>query len=189
MTGRMIDMAIVGGGLAGGLAALAVHRAYPELRLALFEAGETLGGNHRWSWFASDLDTAGEDLLEQFRKVEWNDGYEVAFPAHSRRLGSSYRSLASHDFDAALRRALPANTTRTRSRVAELLPDGITLESGEHIPARVVVDCRDFLPTPHLRGGWQIFMGRLLRTPEAHAVPRPIVMDADVRQHDAYRFV
>ena len=189
MTGRMIDMAIVGGGLAGGLAALAVHRAHPELRLALFEAGETLGGNHRWSWFASDLDTPGEDLLEQFRKVEWNDGYEVAFPAHSRRLGSSYRSLASHDFDAALRRALPANTIRTRSRVAELQPDGITLESGEHIPARVVVDCRDFLPTPHLRGGWQIFMGRLLRTPEAHAVPRPIVMDADVRQHDAYRFV
>ena len=67
MTGRMIDMAIVGGGLAGGLAALAVHRAHPELRLALFEAGETLGGNHRWSWFASDLDTLGEDLLEQFR--------------------------------------------------------------------------------------------------------------------------
>ncbi|MEC9149928.1 MAG: lycopene cyclase family protein, partial [Pseudomonadota bacterium] len=91
MTGRMIDMAIVGGGLAGGLAALAVHRAHPELRLALFEAGETLGGNHRWSWFASDLDIAGEDLLEPFRKVEWNDGYEVAFPAHSRRLGSSYR--------------------------------------------------------------------------------------------------
>ena len=60
MNGRMIDMAIVGGGLAGGLIALAVHRAHPEMRLALFESGDVFGGNHRWSWFDSDLDAAGK---------------------------------------------------------------------------------------------------------------------------------
>ena len=44
----MIDLAIVGGGLAGGLAALAVHRAHPHMRITLFEAKDSLGGNHRW---------------------------------------------------------------------------------------------------------------------------------------------
>ena len=45
MTGRPFDIAIAGGGLAGGLAALALHRARPELRLALAESGEVLGGS------------------------------------------------------------------------------------------------------------------------------------------------
>jgi lycopene beta-cyclase len=189
MSGRMIDMAIVGGGLAGGLAALAVHRANPELRVALFEAGDVFGGNHRWSWFTSDLDRDGTALLGTFRKTEWQAGYEVFFPGHARTLGSTYRSLASRDFDAALRRELPQEAIRTRSRVAELAPDGLTLDTGEHIPARTVVDCRDFEPSEHLRGGWQVFMGRHLRTNGLHGLARPIVMDARVRQHGAYRFV
>ncbi|MBX7483627.1 lycopene beta-cyclase CrtY [Qipengyuania qiaonensis] len=189
MSRRVIDLAIVGGGLAGGLAALAVHRAQPQLRLGLFEAGESFGGNHRWSWFTSDIGGAGSELLTPFRKTEWATGYEVFFPGHARTLGSTYCSLASRDFDAALRRELPQEAIRTRSRVAELAPDGITLDHGERIPARAVVDCRDFEPSPHLNGGWQVFMGRHLRTGSPHGQKRPIVMDARVDQHDAYRFV
>ena len=41
MSAEQLDLAIVGGGLAGGLIALAVHRAHPGLRLALIEAGPT----------------------------------------------------------------------------------------------------------------------------------------------------
>ena len=180
MTERMFDIAIVGGGLAGGVTALAVHRSHPQLRLALFEAGEVFGGNHRWSWFASDLDDAGSDLLASFRKTEWPGGYDVAFPAHSRTLGSAYRSLASRDFDPALRRELPQEAIRARSRAVALAANGITLDNGEHISARTVVDCRDFEPSPHLRGGWQVFMGRHLRTDAPHGLARPIVMDARV---------
>ena len=189
MNGRMIDMAIVGGGLAGGLAALAVHRADPAVRIALLEAGETLGGNHRWSWFEGDLDPAGRALLEAFPAIRWDGGYEVMFPGYQRRLGATYRSLASRDFDALLRRELPHDAIRTGCRVAQLEADGVVLEGGERIAARAVIDCRDFLPSPHLRGGWQVFMGRHLRTETPHGVTRPIVMDARVTQHDAYRFV
>ena len=189
MSGRVIDMAIVGGGLAGGLAALAVQHAHPHLRLALFEAGEALGGNHRWSWFASDLDPDGAALLARFPATEWAGGYDVFFPRHNRTLGSAYRSLASRDFDATLRRELPSEAIRTRCSVADVAPRHITLASGEQVAARAVVDCRDFTPSPHLRGGWQLFMGQHLRTPAPHGVSRPIVMDARVRQHDAYRFV
>lgn len=189
MNGRMIDMAIVGGGLAGGLIALAVHRAHPEMRLALFESGDVFGGNHRWSWFDSDLDAAGKALLANCRQVEWNQGYEVRFPDIARTLTSTYHSIASRDFDADLRRELPQETLRLLSPVADIAPDGVTLGSGEHVPARVVIDCRNAVPSPHLRGGWQVFMGRHIKLPAAHGMTRPIVMDARVRQHAAYRFV
>ena len=150
----MIDMAVVGGGLAGGLAALAVRRAHPELNVAIFEAGDSLGGNHRWSWFASDLDAPGTQLMAGFATTKWSGGYDVAFPGHTRHLSSPYRSLASRDFDAALRSELPAAAIRTQARAAKLAAGGVTLASGEHIAARCVIDCRDFTPSAQLRGGF-----------------------------------
>ena len=189
MNGRMVDVAIVGGGLAGGLAALAMHRARPDLRQALIEKGKVLGGNHRWSWFASDLSPVGDMLLAPFRKTEWEPGYEVRFPQYRRALNASYRSLASSDFDAALRRELPPGTILAGHGASALDQDGVTLDNGTRIPARTVIDCRSFEPSAHLSGGWQIFMGRHLRTPELHGVAQPIIMDAAVKQHSAYRFV
>lgn len=188
MTGRMIDVAIAGGGLAGGLIALALHRARPELRVALVESGPAFGGNHRWSWFASDLSAEGTALLDPFRTSAWN-GYSVAFPDHARQLDTAYRSLASVDFDAALRRELPGDAVLSDRTVAALDAQGIDLASGERIEARTVIDCRGIDAAPQLTGGWQIFMGRHLRTAQAHGLDRPIIMDADVAQHGAYRFV
>ena len=185
----MIDVAIVGGGLAGGLTALAIHRASPDLSLGLFEAGDSFGGNHRWSWFEGDLDARGTALLKGFAKAQWPGGNEVRFPHHSRRLASDYRSLGSRDFDAALRRELPQEAIRTGSRVKGLDEAGITLETGERIAARAVVDCRDAGPSEHLTGGWQVFLGQHLRTAEPHGIERPVIMDATVEQPGAYRFV
>src|SRR5690349_405542 len=107
MTARDCDIAIVGGGLAGGLIALALARARPDLAVRLIEEGDSLGGNHRWSWFASDLDRAGAELMQAFRSEQWNDGYEVAFPGLRRRLRTGYRSLASEHFAAVLEDVLP----------------------------------------------------------------------------------
>ena len=188
MSGRKTDFAIVGGGLAGGLIALALRRARPDLSVVLIEAGEDLGGNHRWSWFASDLSADGEALLKGFRRSEWDDGYDVCFPGHARRLGTPYRSLASADFDAGLRRELAPGTIR-QGAVAELTERGVTLASGETLPARTVIDCRGPAPAPQLTGGWQVFMGRQLRTDRPHGIERPTIMDARVAQPDGYRFV
>lgn len=182
------DLAIVGGGLAGGLIALAARRARPEMSLALIEAGERLGGNHRWSWFESDLGGEAEALLDCFAQARWS-GHSVRFPGFARDLAAGYRSLASADFAAALHRLLPPGSIRTSAKAAALDRDGVTLQGGERIAARAVIDCRDFVPTPHLTGGWQLFVGHHIRTHTPHGLAAPAIMDADLPQHGAYRFV
>ena len=189
MSGRDCDIAIVGGGLAGGLIALALARRRPEIAVRLLEAGPSPGGNHRWSWFESDLSSEGRALLDGFRMTRWDEGYDVYFPDFARRLSTPYRSLASAEFAAGLERLLPAGTMRCGVKAAALDRDGVMLASGERIAARAVIDCRGFSPTPHLSGGWQVFMGRHLRTPAPHGIERPVIMDATVDQLGGYRFV
>lgn len=194
MNGRSCDIAIVGGGLAGGLIAAALRRKRPDLALVLIEAGEVLGGNHRWSWFGSDLSAEGTALLDAFPHKQWNDGYDIAFPGLKRHLGTPYRSLASADFDAALRAMLPDDAIRTGRSVITLDRDGAILGNGERIAARTVIDCRGQPSSAHLQGGWQVFLGHHLRTRQPHGVHRPVIMDATVEQAGiadpgAYRFV
>lgn len=181
-------MAIAGGGLAGGLIALALHRIRPELRIVLVEQGATIGGNHRWSWFSSDLSADGAALLSGFRTASWG-GYDVRFPGYRRDLSTTYHSLASTDFDAALRRDLADGAIIVGRSVRSLDARGIDLADGQRIEARTVIDCRGIDSAPQLTGGWQVFMGRHLKTTQPHGVERPTIMDADVAQHGAYRFV
>ncbi|MBL8656258.1 MAG: lycopene beta-cyclase CrtY [Altererythrobacter sp.] len=189
MATEIFDLAIVGGGLAGGLVAIAANQRHPGLSLTLLEAGESFGGNHRWSWFESDLDPAATALLARFPHQRWTTGHDVRFPATRRHLGANYRSLSSRDFDAALRRELPQRAVGTGRQVAALDAQGVTLASGERIAARAVIDCRDFVPSPHLNGGWQVFAGQHIRTDRPHGLAAPVIMDADLAQHGAYRFV
>ena len=189
MSGRDCEIAIVGGGLAGGLIALAIHQNNPGIPIRIIESGEALGGNHRWSWFSTDLDRDGRKLMKPFRTMRWETGHEVRFPTYRRKLRANYLSLASIDFDAALKRELPKGSVLVNREVADLLPDRVVLANGEEIAARAVIDCRGFAPSSNLTGGWQIFMGRHIRTHEPHGLERPIIMDASVDQHDAYRFV
>jgi len=183
------DIAILGGGLAGGLIALALRREDPSLDVVLLEEGETLGGNHRWSWFESDLNFEGEALLSPFRKTHWPVGYAVLFPEHTRTLDSVYFSLSSGDFDAGLRRELAQSTIHTGRKVTDVDARGATLAGGERIEARCVIDARGFIPSAAFEGGWQVFMGRHLRTTRPHELDRPLVMDARVKQHGAFRFL
>ena len=195
MNGRTCDIAIVGGGLSGGLIALALTMHRPQATIRLIESGERPGGNHRWSWFATDLSLSGQALMRPFRKTEWTDGYDVRFPARERHLGADYLSLASDDFAATLERELAPGTILAGRNAQRVSANAVELEGGETVTARAVVDCRGFAPSPHLYGGWQVFMGRHLRTAEPHGVARPLIMDATVEQSApagngaAYRFV
>ena len=189
MSGRKLDIAIAGGGLAGCLIALALRRARPDLDCLLIEGGENPGGNHRWSWFASDLDAQGEALLSTIRKTRWDGGNDVRFPGHMRHLSAPYNSMASTDLAAALARELPEGTIRSRAPVAALDAGCVTLQGGEVINARTVIDCRGIADASALSGGWQVFMGRHIRAARPHGLAAPLIMDACVEQPGAYRFV
>ncbi|WP_299194150.1 lycopene beta-cyclase CrtY [uncultured Erythrobacter sp.] len=197
--GQQLDCVIVGGGLAGGLIALALQRARPDFRIALVEAGKVLGGNHRWSWFDSDLSGEGRALLSGFRQTEWDDGYEVAFPQYCRALKTPYRSMASADFHSGLVRELPEDALMLGRKAVSLDARGVDIEDSQgqvtRLEARSVIDCRPFEPSLHLTGGWQVFLGRHMRMEQPHHISRPVIMDAHVDQlaphgnGGAYRFV
>jgi len=182
------DLAILGGGLAGGLIALALAARRPELHVMIFERGEALGGHHVWSFFASDVGAEGEALVEPLVAARW-DGYSVRFPGADRTLSSRYRSATSARLDAALRAALPAERIVTGARVADADAASVTLADGRRFAAAGVIDARGSRGLPHMSGGWQKFVGHTLRLSAPHGLARPVVMDATVEQLDGYRFV
>ncbi|MEQ5787498.1 lycopene beta-cyclase CrtY [Erythrobacter sp. NFXS35] len=189
------DIVIVGGGLAGGLIALALHRHAPGCRFLLIEAGRTLGGHHRWSWFETDLAPQAKELMAGFALNGWDEGYDITFPGLGRTLPTSYRSLASAEFHAKLIAELPADRVMLGTKADSLDADGVMLADGTRIAASRVIDCRPFRASPHLAGGWQVFLGQHFRCEQPHGLTRPVIMDASVDQlapHGngaAYRFV
>lgn len=187
---RPVDLLILGGGLAGGLLALALHARRPDLKLRLVEGGNRLGGNHLWSFFDSDIDAADKALVAPLISAGW-PAYDVRFPDNERTLSQRYYSIESDRFDAHLRRTLPPGTIRTHAVATQIDPAGATLAGGERIDAHAVIDARGLgaQDAEALECGWQKFVGLHLELEEPHGLTRPVVMDATVAQHDGYRFV
>jgi lycopene beta-cyclase len=194
------DVLIAGGGLAGGLIALALLAKCPALDVLLIEAESTLGGNHVWSFFSSDIAAEHRWLVEPLISHRWQ-GYDVAFPAHARTLDAEYNSIESAHFNRVLRERVPAAQI-IQARVASIAPApppgyadrhlwhyDVTLDDGRQIKAKQVIDARGPGDFSTLKLGWQKFVGQRLRVPGGHGLTRPIVMDASVEQLDGYRFV
>jgi lycopene beta-cyclase len=181
------DLIILGGGLAGGLAVLALKAARPDLDIALVEPGP-IGGNHLWSFFDSDVAVANRALVDPLVGHRWA-GHDVRFPAHQRRLATGYRTIASEALDAAVRAALPADRIFA-ARALEVAHQHARLDTGALLWGRTVLDARGLGAAPAgLACGWQKFCGQALAIPAGHGLDRPLVMDATVDQADGYRFV
>lgn len=182
------NLAILGGGLAGSLIALAMAQRRPDLKLALIERGDRIGGKHVWSFFDSDIAPEHRALVDPLVAARWR-GYSVRFPARSRELSMSYNSVTGESLDAAARLALPADCLRTGCEALSATATSVVLADGSTISAEAVIDARGAAGLPHMTGGWQKFLGQTLRTAAPHRLERPIVMDARVEQADGYRFV
>ncbi|MBB4838031.1 lycopene beta-cyclase [Sphingomonas kyeonggiensis] len=182
------DVAIVGGGLAGGLIALALRRRRPDVDVRIVEGGSRIGGNHLWSFFASDVAPADRWLTAPLICHGWRS-YDVAFPTVSRTLRTGYYSIESRRFDQVVRGDLPEQAVMTRREVAEVTPTTILLADGDRIEAKGVIDCRGPGDLSMLDCGWQKFYGRELELRGEHHLERPVVMDATVEQLDGYRFL
>ena len=182
------DVAIVGGGLAGGLTALALRQRHPTLDLRLIESAGTIGGDHLWSFFGSDIAAVDRWIVDPLVVHRWQ-GYDVAFPAHRRTIDASYHSIASERLHEAVCAALPPPALMLGRDVTDVGATGVTLADGDRVAATGVIDARGPGDLALLDLGWQKFVGRELALERPHGVDRPIVMDATVAQIDGYRFV
>ncbi|APG61629.1 lycopene cyclase [Sphingorhabdus lutea] len=182
------DVAIVGGGLAGGLAAIALAKMRPELKVMLIEQNDHFGGNHLWSFFSSDIDPQHSWLIAPLITYGWA-GYNVDFPKFNRHLDNKYYSITSDRLDEYLREILPADNMILSANVKALSPRLVVLKGGQRINASCVIDARGGADTRFFDCGWQKFCGQMLQLSDPHGLKHPIIMDASVDQSDGYRFV
>ena len=185
---KTLPVVIVGGGLAGSLAAIRLAERQPQLPILLLEAGKSFGGNHTWSFFDTDIPPAARDLVAALHPVRW-PRHRVCFDGRDRVFHMAYNAVEAPALDALVKQRLPAGSWRLGTAVRRIAPDGVELNTGEQIAARGVIDARGpDGPLPGLHLGWQKFVGLEL----AAASPEPdcaTVMDARLPQLDGYRFV
>jgi lycopene beta-cyclase len=186
------DVVLVGGGLANGLAALALRRRHPRLRMTMIEAGPGLGGNHTWSFHGSDVDEEGAALLAPL--VEWRwPAVRVAFPDHERRLETAYATFTSTALERAVRAALAmeGSALLLGARAVRVAGREVVLADGRRFQAPLVLDARGPAPAvAHAEGtAYQKFLGMEVELEAPMSLDAPLVMDARVAQVDGYRFI
>lgn len=183
---RKLDVVLVGGGLANSLAALRLAAQRPDIRTLVLEREASPAVGQTWCLFESDVSPEIWRWLSAAFAIQW-PGYAVAFPAHARRLTTTYACITGES----LNRALAAAGVEVRRGVAvdDITPHGATLATGERLPAALVVDGRGARPSPHLDLAWQKFVGLVVELKRPHGLAEPIVMDATVRQADGFRFL
>lgn len=182
----MVDVLIVGGGLAGSLAAWHLHTTRPDCAVSLLEAGDTLGGNHTWSFHATDLPPAAGAWMAPLVTHRW-PRHDVRFPSRSRSIDHEYCAITSERLHEVVSRAL-GHRARLRTQVDALTPTSVRLADGAVLAAGVVIDARGAEPLD-LPLGWQTFLGQDLLCDRPHGVVAPMIMDATVPQAGAFKFI
>lgn len=183
----MYDVIFAGGGLASCLTAYRLRQLHPHLKLLILEGAATLGGNHTWSFFPTDLTEDELRWVEPLVLHRWS-AYEVRFPALRRTLTSGYCSTNSEFFHTFMMGAL-GDCVELRTPVEAVRTDGVVVAGGRQIEGRCVIDGRGPEPSPHLMLGFQKFTGLVLRLEEDHGLMGPVIMDATVPQQGDYRFL
>ncbi|MEP9353655.1 lycopene beta-cyclase CrtY [Xanthobacter sp. KR7-65] len=182
-----MDIVFVGAGLANCLIAARIAERRAKIRVLLLEAGESVGGNHSWSYHSSDFDRMQHAFLSPFRAYSWM-GHDVHFPAYSRTLKGHYGTISSDRLAQVMHERLNSSI-RLNAKVAHVAGDHVVLAGGERIAAGAVVDGRGQAESRHLDLGFQKFLGQEMRLARPHGLNRPFIMDARVEQIDGYRFV
>lgn len=183
---EICDIAIVGGGLAGGLVALVLRAERPQWKLRLIEP-QAIGGNHIWSFFDGDISAAGRALVQPLTDYRW-DSYDVRFPAYQRHIDMAYNSMSGESLRAAVMAALGDGGFIAQG-AQRVEATRVILDDGGVVTARHVVDARGFAGLTSVDCGWQKFVGQALTVEGGHGLTAPTVMDVTVAQHDGYRFV
>jgi lycopene beta-cyclase len=189
------DHLIVGGGLAGGLVALALANAGRGGQVTLIDRQPRLGGNHTWSFHLTDLEEDERSLVAPLVTRRWAQ-QEVRFPGHQRILELGYETITSDRFAEVLTSRLLGAGVRLLldRRVVRVGASLVHLEGEPPVRGRLVIDARGLAPTAPpgettARAGYQKFVGLELALQADGPWTRPLLMDATVSQADGYRFV
>lgn len=183
----MLDLILVGGGLANGLLAWRLAMTRPDVSFALLEAGPSLGGNHTWCFHGTDVTRAQLEWLWVLCSKSW-PSHDVVFSGAPRRLGGGYHAIRSEGFHGKLAERL-GDRVRLRAPVRELSATSVTLATGETLAARAVIDGRGISAAPAWPCGYQKSVGLDVELEAPHALEVPLLMDARVAQLDGFRFV
>jgi lycopene beta-cyclase len=178
---------LAGGGLANSLIALRLRALRPEVPVVLVEQGETLGGNHTWSFHRDDLTPAQLAWLRPLVAHEWPEQW-VRFPGFERRLATPYFSVSAARLHQVVSATL-GRRARLGCEITALHPDGARLGSGEVLEGDLVIDGRGGGVERGLDLRWQKFVGLEVDLASPHGLDMPVLMDATVPQRDGYRFV
>ena len=184
------DHVIVGGGLAGGLIALALANAGRGGQVTLIDREPHLGGNHTWSFHLTDLGRDEWDLVAPLVARQWAQ-QEVRFPGHGRILETGYATVTGERFAEVVTGRLVEAGVRLLldRRVAGVGSSLVRFEDETLVRGRVVIDARGPDSTARMRAGYQKFVGLELALQSDGPWTRPLLMDATVSQSDGYRFV
>ncbi len=180
------DIILVGGGLANSLIAWRLVLRRPDLRILVIERGQTLGGNHTWSFHEGDVSPAVLRDLAPFIAASW-PRQSVRFPAHSRIFDVSYHAISSDLLHEVLSARL-GDRLRLDTVVTALEADRVTLADQSVLTARCVIDGRGPDRDAPLALGFQKFLGLEIETEGPHGETLAVIMDATVEQLDGYRF-
>lgn len=192
LAGHSFDHLLVGGGLQNGLIAWLLLQRDPGAKVALIEAGDCIGGNHTWSYHATDVPEHVQELVAPLAQHVW-DEYQVHFPGIIRHVRLGYRSLHSSHLDRLLRMqftSAPNARMLLSSTVSEVHSDRVVLASGTELYGRTIIDARgpSLNASPGVRTGYQKFVGLELSLAAPPRTRSPILMDACVPQEDGFRF-
>ena len=183
-----VDVILVGGGLANGLIAMRLVAAHPQISITMIEALPTLGGNHTWSFFESDLTPEECAWLKPLVVHRWA-GYEVRYPTYRRSLATGYATVTSERFHAYLSELSADGRLQVVTQNAQACTaNEVVLADGTSMSGRTVIDGRGAQADSALQIAYQKFFGQVVEFEEPHGRTLPLLMDATVEQSDGYRF-
>jgi lycopene beta-cyclase len=192
----MFDIIFVGGGLAASLTVYLLKQKIPSLKVLVLEAREPKDmPSQTWSFqtlpesvdpslnksFASPLSAWFNPLITK----SWAS-YDIRFPSYQRSFAVPYHSMRSEALRAGVQE-IAGSCFRFGSRVASLQKNSVTLQDGETLTARILLDSRGWSSQTRA-SGYQKFVGLNLRLKEPHGLSSPVLMDCTIPQVDGFRF-